>query len=210
MEANASPAETAPNRSEDLSRMEALTDGVIAIAITLLVLDIVVPEIPDALVSEELGSALWELRPQVFGFVLSFVVIGYYWMTHRLVFSNLRTIDVPLMMINLFFLLMIAFMPFVAALLADYVPDGLAVACYAGVMAIAGFSQLLMVVYPSKKGHFHVTVEPSHVRLVSKKIAVAPIVYLIMVPVAFLNGWVALGLLVFIPIGRTVIGRRNG
>jgi uncharacterized membrane protein len=210
MEATSPPTEPSPSESEDLSRTSALTDGVIAIAITLLVLDIVVPEIPDALVSEELGSALWELRPQVFGFVLSFVVIGYYWMTHRLVFSNLRTIDIPLMLINLFFLLMIAFMPFAASLLADYVPNGLAVACYAGVMAIAGFSQLLMVVYPSKMGHFHATVEPSHVRLVAKKVAVAPIIYLIMVPVAFLNGWVALGLLVFIPIARTVIGRRNG
>jgi uncharacterized membrane protein len=209
MEANTSPAEPSPNRSEDLSRTTALTDGVMAIAITRLVLDIVVPEIPDALVSEELGSALWELRPQVFGFVLSFVVIGYYWMTHRLVFSNLRTIDVPLMMINLFFLLMIAFMPFVASLLADYVPDGLAVACYAGVMALAGFSQLLMVVYPSKKGHYHEAVEPSQVKLVTKKIAVAPIIYLIMIPVAFLNGWVALGLLVFIPIVRVIMNRRN-
>jgi hypothetical protein len=68
----------------------------------------------------------------------------------------------------------------------------------------------LIVVYPGKMGHFHVTVEPSHVRLVAKKVAVAPIVYLIMIPVAFLNGWVALGLLVFIPIARTVNGRRNG
>jgi uncharacterized membrane protein len=210
MEANTQPTEPSPSESEDLSRTSALTDGVIAIAITLLVLDIVVPEIPDALVSEELGSALWDLRPQVFGFILSFVVIGYYWMTHRLVFSNLRTIDVPMMMINFFFLLMIAFMPFVASLLADYVPDGLAVACYAGVMAIAGFSQLLMVVYPGKMGHFHVNAEPSHIRLVSKKIAVAPIVYLVMIPVAFLNGWVALGLLVLVPIGRVIISRRNG
>ena len=210
MEANAQPAETGPELSEDLSRTAALTDGVIAIAITLLVLDIAVPEIPDALVGEELGSALWELRPQVFGFILSFVVIGYYWMTHRLIFSNLRTIDVPLMAINLFFLLMIAFMPFAAALFADYVPDSLAVACYAGIMAIAGFSQLLMVVYPGKKGHFHATVEPSHVRLVTKKIAVAPVIYLLMVPVAFVNGWLALGLLVLIPIGRAIISRRNG
>jgi uncharacterized membrane protein len=210
MEANASPAEPSPNRLEDLSRTTALTDGVIAFAITLLVLDIAVPEIRDALVSDELGSALWELRPQVFGFVLSFVVVGYYWMTQRLVFSNLRTIDVPMMLINLFFLLMIAFMPFVASLLAEYVPDGLAVACYAGVMALAGFSQLLMVVYPGKKGQFQVTVRPSDVRLVTKKIAVAPIIYLVVIPVAFLNGWVALGLLVLIPIARVIMYRRNG
>ncbi|MBK5109847.1 MAG: DUF1211 domain-containing protein [Thermoleophilia bacterium] len=209
MESTTAATETPAERSEDLSRMAALTDGVIAIAITLLVLDIAVPEIPDALVSEELGSALWELRPEVFAFVLSFTVIAYYWLAHRLVFSHLRTIDVPLMVINLFFLLMIAFMPFAASLLAEYVPDGLAVACYAGIMSLAGFSQLAMVAYPGKTGHFHVDVNPSHVRLVTKKVAVAPIVYLIAIPVAFINGWAALAMLVLIPIGRYVISRRS-
>ena len=133
------PADNPTHRvSEDSSRIVALTDGVIAIAITLLVLDIVVPEIPDAMVDEELGDALWDLRPQVFGFVLSFAVIGYYWLGHRMVFSQLRRIDMPLILINLFFLLVIVFIPFAAGLLAEYVPNGLAVACYSAVMASCG------------------------------------------------------------------------
>lgn len=190
--------------------MAALTDGVIAIAITLLVLDIAVPEIPDALVSNELGDALWELRPQVLAFVLSFVLIAYYWASHRLLFSHLRTIDGPLIAINLFFLLMIAFMPFAAALLAEYAPDSLAVACYAAIMAIAGLAQVAMLAYPSAKGHLHPTVNRSHVSLVIRKITVAPVVYLVAVPVAFINGWAALAMLLLIPAGRYLINRRYG
>ena len=190
--------------------MAALTDGVIAIAITLLVLDIAVPDIPDALVGDELGSALWELRPELFGFLLSFVLIAYYWASHRLLFSHLRTIDGQLITINLFFLLMIALMPFAAALLAEYAPDDLAVACYAAIMAVAGIAQLAMLVYPTAKGHFHADVNRSHVSLIVRKVAVAPVVYLAAVPVAFVDGWAALAMFVLIPAGRYLVHRRDG
>jgi uncharacterized membrane protein len=206
----AAPSDTPSSRSEDMSRMAALTDGVIAIAITLLVLDIAVPEIPDALVGDELGSALWELRPQLFAFLLSFVLIAYYWASHRLLFSHLRTIDGPLIAINLFFLLMIALMPFAAALLAEYAPDGLAVACYAAIMAVAGLAQLAMLAYPKTKGHYQADVNSSHLSLIIRKLAVAPVVYLAAVPVAFISGWAAIAMLVAIPAGRYLVHRQRG
>ena len=194
--------------SADIGRVIAFTDGVIAIAITLLVLDIAVPEIPGALTDDELGDALWELRPQVFGFILSFVVISYYWFSHRLVFSHLRRIDMPLMLINFFFLLMIVFIPFVAALLADYHPNSVAVATYAGVMALAGVAQFAMYVYPSVKGHFHPSVSSVAISVTTRRVAVAPLVFLVTIPIAFLSGWVAIALWVLIPVGRVAIARR--
>jgi uncharacterized membrane protein len=207
--ASAEPTDVpVPAGAEDIGRVVALTDGVIAIAITLLVLEIAVPEIPDALVDERLGDALWELRPQVFGFVLSFVVIAYYWLSHRLVFSHLRSIDAALVGINLLFLLVIAFIPFVAALFADYAPNGLAVATYAAVMAIVGVSQLAIVIYPKAKGHFHPSVSLERISLVTRKVAVAPIVFIATIPIALVGGWVAIALWVTIPISRGVIARR--
>ncbi len=199
-----------PTAAKDIDRLSALTDGVIAIAITLLVLDIAVPEIPEALVEQELGDALWELRPQVLGFVLSFAVIGYYWLSHRLVFSHLRTIDNTLTVINLAFLLAIAFIPFAAGLLADYVPDSLAVAVYAGVMTLAGLSLLAMMTYPGTHGHFHPGVDLRHVALTTKKVAVAPAVFLLTVPLAFISGWLALALWALIPAIRHIVNRRGG
>jgi uncharacterized membrane protein len=196
--------------SEDPSRITALTDGVIAIAITLLVLDIAVPEIPDALVDEDLGNALWDLRPQVFGFILSFWVIGYYWLGHRLVFSNLRRVDLPLVVINLFFLLVIAFIPFVTSLFADYVPNSLAVAYYSGVMAAAGLTLTVMISYPKAKGHFHLDISPDHVGLITRKTTVAPIVFIVAVPIAFLNGWAAIAVWASIPIVRYALFKDAG
>jgi uncharacterized membrane protein len=193
-----------------MSRMVAFTDGVIAIAITLLVLDIAVPEIPDALVAEELGDAIWELRPQIFGFVVSFSVVAYYWLSHRLVFSHLRTIDLSLMIINLFFLLMIAFNPFATALLAEYVPEGLAVAIYAGVAALIGATLVVMTAYPRNRGHFDPSVPPGQISLVTRKMAVAPIVFVVTIPIAFLAGWVAVALWALIPIGRYAVARSAG
>lgn len=204
-------AESAPARAtwEDSSRIVALTDGVIAIAITLLVLDIAVPEIPDALVDKELGDALWELRPQVVGFIISFWVIGYYWLGHRVVFSHLRNVDLPLIMINLLFLLVIAFIPFATALFADYVPNSLAVAVYSGVMAAAGLTLVAMISYPKAKGRFHVDVSLDHVGLITRKLLVAPIIFIAAIPIAFLSGWLAIALWALIPVLRGVLERRG-
>ncbi|MGB6425895.1 MAG: DUF1211 domain-containing protein [Solirubrobacterales bacterium] len=203
-------ADLSEKTSEDPSRIIALTDGVVAIAITLLVLDIAVPEIPDALVDEELADALWALRPQVFGFVLSFWVVGYFWLGHRVVFSHLRRTDVTLIVINLCFLLMIVFIPFAARLLADYVPNGLAVAVYAGVSGAAGLTLVAMISYPKARGHFELDVSLDHVGVITRRLLVAPIVFIVTIPIAFLSGWLAVALWALIPISRYLMKRRVG
>ena len=202
-----SPDDPQPSESGDPSRIIALTDGVIAIAITLLVLDVAVPEIPDALVDEQLADALWELRPQVFGFILSFWVIGYYWLGHRVVFAHLQRVDLPLTIINLIFLLVIAFIPFAAGLFATYVPDALAVAVYSGVMAAAGLALVAMLSYPRAKGHFKVDVSLDRVGLITRKLLVAPIVFIAAIPIAFLSGWLAIAVWTLIPVFRGVLER---
>jgi uncharacterized membrane protein len=187
--------DTPPTTSEDGSRIVALTDGVIAIAITLLVLDIAVPEIPDAMVDEELGSALWGLREAVFGFVLSFWVIAYYWLGHRAVFSHLRRIDGTLIVINLVFLLVIAF--------------SLAVACYSGVMAAAGLTLVAMIAYPRSQGHFRLDVSTDAVGWITRRTLVAPIIFTLAIPLAFLSGWLAIASWALIPITRGAMARRR-
>ena len=112
--------------------------------------------------------------------------------------------------INLFFLLVIAFIPFAAGLLSDYVPDNLAVAAYSAVMAFAGLTLVVMTVYPKNRGHFHPGLSLERVSLVTKKMAMAPIVFIIAIPVAFLSGWAAIALWALIPAGRWVIGQRAG
>ena len=193
--------------SGDIDRVVVFTDAVMAIAITLLVLDIAVPTIPDALSENQLRDALWELRPEVLDFALSFAAISYLWLSHRLVFSRLRGIDPTLVVVNLFFLLVIAFIPFCASLLAEYVPNSVAV--YAAVMAIAGATLLLIIVYPKAIGHHHPSVSPERVRLTMRKVAVAPIVFIATISIAFLSGWIAVALRARIPITGGLIALRG-
>src|SRR5437660_9370808 len=99
----------------EMDRLMFFSDGVFAIAITLLVLQITVP-IP-GLSEHQLGDALRHLGPKYFGFVLSFLVIGRYWMAHHRVFEYIKRFDMPLVWLNLAFLLLIAFLPFPTAVL---------------------------------------------------------------------------------------------
>ena len=94
----------------DLDRTTAFSDGVIAIAITLLVLSIDVPDLADNQ-HEKLGQALWGLREQFAIYALSFWVIARYWLMHHRLFGELRSLNGRLITLNLAFLALIALVP---------------------------------------------------------------------------------------------------
>jgi uncharacterized membrane protein len=120
-----------------LDRMVFFSDAVFAIAITLLVLDIHVPEIPERLVDEQLPGRLLALWPKYLSYVLSFVVILMYWMAHHITFRAIKRYDRTLIWLNSLFLMCIAFLPFPTSLLGEYGDNQLAVAIYAASVAVA-------------------------------------------------------------------------
>ena len=99
------------------NRIEALTDGVFAVAMTLLVLDIKVPELEQPLATAELPLKLLSLWPKFLSYTISFVILGAYWVGHHVQLSFIRRADRPLLWINVFFLLWVALVPFSTALL---------------------------------------------------------------------------------------------
>jgi uncharacterized membrane protein len=101
------------------NRVEAFSDGVIAIAITLLILEIGVPHVK----GDRLLDALAHEWPSYAAYVVSFVTIGIMWVNHHALFDHVRTVDRGLLFVNLFLLLAIAFIPFPTALLAAYLRD---------------------------------------------------------------------------------------
>ena len=101
----------------DTVRLEAFSDGVIAIAITLLVIEITVPHVEG---SERLASALVDQWPSYVGFILSFITIGIMWMNHHTMFKDIERCDHVLIGLNLLLLLAIAALPFSTAVLAEY------------------------------------------------------------------------------------------
>jgi uncharacterized membrane protein len=129
------------------SRLEAFSDGVFAVAITLLVLEIKVPEVEGS----SLPHALAQQWPSYASYVVSFIVIGVIWMNHNAVFAHLGRVDRGLMAWNLFLLLWIVLIPWATHLLAAYMREGgagerTAALVYTGTMAFMGvaFVQLWM------------------------------------------------------------------
>ena len=123
------------------NRLESFSDGVMAVAITLLVLGIAVPELHG---HESLGHALGEQWAQYAAYVVSFVTIGIIWINHHAMISRLRDADHTILMLNTVLLMTISALPFATGLLAAYLrrpaDQATAAAVYAGcygAMAIA-------------------------------------------------------------------------
>src|SRR5690242_10945813 len=100
----------------ETSRVEAFSDGVFAIAITLLILDVHVPGGP----AGSLGSALFRQWPTYVSFLISFAFIGIMWVNHHRLFNHIRRSDNRLLFLNLLLLLGVTFVPFPTALLAAH------------------------------------------------------------------------------------------
>jgi uncharacterized membrane protein len=110
-------------RRRDPSRVLALTDGVFAIIITLLVLDIHVPEL---MAHEHLGTAISDVRPSFVSFVIAFIVAAMQWVGHRDLFTLIRYTDRSVIWLNLLTLFAVCLLPFGSALLSRYYEDPLA------------------------------------------------------------------------------------
>ena len=129
------------DQSKEVARIAAFSDGVFAIAITLLALQLTVPATGD------LGQHLRELWPSVLAFVISFLVIGSFWVNHHRLFAAVERYDRRLIWLNLLGLFFIVAMPFTTSLIAEHGDDALAVAVYALSIAAAGLSTTGLVAY---------------------------------------------------------------
>jgi uncharacterized membrane protein len=103
----------------ETARLEAFSDGVFAIAITLLVLDLKVPA--NLAQDQSLLGALADQWPAYFGFLTSFATIGIMWINHHHLFGMICRFDHPLLVLNAFLLLGVTFIPFPTAVMAAYV-----------------------------------------------------------------------------------------
>lgn len=126
----------------NLDRLVFFSDAVFAIAITLLVIDLRVPDHLPALTNAGLSTALEEVIPPLIGFMLSFAVVGTFWASHHRAFGLLVRSDERLLRRNLVFLFTIALMPFPTALTSRYQPFPIAQQMYTGALFLAAVLQL--------------------------------------------------------------------
>lgn len=110
------------------ARIVAFSDGVFAIAITLLVLNLGVPPHTSG---NDLNNILWDQRQDILAYALSFAIIGRFWIVHHRFFSSVVGFDARLLGLNLFYLGWIAFFPFSAQVFGDHAGDTAAIVLYA-------------------------------------------------------------------------------
>lgn len=137
------------NNAAQFERVVFFSDAVFAIAITLLVIEIHVPHVA-AHTDSALAFALLGLLPKYIGFVVSFFVIGRFWIGHHRLCGHLAKADDGLIGRNLLFLMLVAFGPFPTALLSEYPDSRVAVGVYAGWLILAGIANHSMSAYANR------------------------------------------------------------
>lgn len=139
-----------------LERVAFFSDAVFAIAITLLVIEIHVPHLKSD-TDAALGQALLSLIPKYMGFFISFMVIGQFWLGHHRAFGYLHACDDKLIRRNMWFLLGVAFMPFMTALVSEYGNLRVAVIAYASWLLLLGLLSRYVIGYALHAEHllFH-------------------------------------------------------
>lgn len=120
------------------ARTEAFSDGVIAIIVTILVLEIKVPKLAGDDLEQQLLAALWHALPLVGAYVVSFMVLLVFWVAHHQLLHSLRGVDRNTLWLNGVFLMILAFVPAPTALVGEYPSARAATLIYGLVLALAG------------------------------------------------------------------------
>ena len=188
----APPADQEPGEDLGLERIVFFSDAVIAIAITLLALEIRLPELQGN-VSEALPRALAGLGPRYFSFAISFLVVGSYWWVHHRMFRVIRRYDDTLIWLTILFLLCVAFIPFASAVLGEHGDQRSAAVFYSLVIIATGLVETLLWVYAAR-GHRLVEagLSPRAIRLATLRQLTAPAVFLVALPLVLLHPYVAM------------------
>ena len=201
------------NSGIDRTRVISFSDAIFAFAITLLVLKIDLPALEQARLSEQLPGALIALWPQYLANILSFIIIGNYWVIHHKIFNVITKIDVPLLWINVFLLMVIAFLPFPTEQLGDYGDQPSIVVFYLSHLAIIGVLQLVLWLYASNKHRLiDKSVPNSLIRYYTIRSIIPAVVFLVCIPIAYLSDGVAnyfWVLLLLIPISSFIRPRHT-
>lgn len=177
-----------PERGLDVERVVFFSDAVFAIAMTLLVIDLRIPEVPIRQAVTDLPAAIFGMWPKFFSFVLSFAVIAVYWAAHHRMFRHVMRMDPRLLWLNILFLLFIVFVPFPTALLGAYGDLRFVVVFYALSQALIGFTSAILWRYASK-GHRLIAAETPEglVRYLMRRALTPGTVFLFSVPLAWIS-----------------------
>ena len=183
-----------------LDRLAAFSDAVIAIAMTILVLGLEVPSVHDVKQSQLIDYLRDSLHPSM-GYVVSFVVIGTFWLEHYSIFHFLTHATRTLIALNGLFLLCLTFVPFPTGLQAAYQHDELAMVFYGCSLFMCGFSLLAAWLYAIQNRRLISPDIPTEVlQSMTRRLVIAPALCLVAIGCSFLSISLARLILLSIPV----------
>jgi uncharacterized membrane protein len=188
----------------EFSRVVAFSDGVFAIAITLLVLAL---EIPAGL--DDLGQQIRDRGDEFFAYGLSFAVIGALWIAHHQFFASLARFDGTLMVLNLVYLAFIALIPFSSSLLGSYAGESAAVITYALNMLAVSVAFTAQNVYAYRAGLLDEAAEAQRAGPLVAESFVIPGVFAASIPLALVSPDNTPYLWLLMPLLLRVLGKRR-
>ncbi|HUZ17014.1 MAG TPA: TMEM175 family protein [Spirochaetia bacterium] len=182
-------------------RLEAFSDSVYAIVITLLILEIRIPDVrPDAL-----AHALVGLLPEVFTYVLSFFVVALYWFSHHRVAQQVKQIDGMFIWLNMIWLLFVTVMPFPAALLGRYPLQPLPTAIYGIDLVLANVTGFVILGYMKNHPQLcHSVVDSMVLRRQLPSYAITNGIYIVAIALSWYAAWISYLLYAAVLIGLMV------
>jgi uncharacterized membrane protein len=181
-----------------VSRVEAFSDGVFAVAITLLVLQFAVPDVQ----SGKLLPELLKQWPLLVTYIASFLTVGVIWVNHHTIFSGIKQADRTLQFINLILLLFVVLVPYPTQLLARYLQSypnsSVAAAFYGIVMTGMGISFQALVAWALWHPNLlKPKVDAARIRSTLPRYSIGLFVYAASIGLAFLNAWLVVALYAF-------------
>lgn len=190
------------------ARIETLSDSIFAFAMTLLVLDLRLPEIPVSSVVSELPHRLLALWPKFFTYVISFMILGVGWVGHHNMFHYIRRSDRIFLWLNIFYLMGAASFPFATSVVGAYGQDPLAVVLFGSDLILIASSLYCTWWYATYRHRLvDRDLNPEIVRLVKRRILGGIVIYSLIMIIALFHAKFSMFLFFLVPLVYIFPGR---
>lgn len=189
----------------DKTNLTNFSDAVIAIAITLLVLDLKLGNLAPENADSMLAHALFQVMPSLTSFVIGFFVIAYYWYSYHRFMKYVTAIDHVFVMLNLIFIFFIVFLPFPTSILGSFLAKTSTVILYSIVIACIGWITFLMRIYAWKLGKLIKEPDDKLLRAMIIQPFLSSVIYLASIPVAFISPIASICMWVVAPVIYSII-----
>lgn len=176
------------------NRLEAFSDGVIAIIITIMVLELHIPSISKAASGKEITAALLHVLPGLAAYLLSYVVIAVFWLNHHMLFEKINLVNSRVLWHNALLLFTMSLIPLPTAFMADHLLLPQAVMLYDSIMSINALAFLLLRRYAVKAGLI------PHQAIIQRSNLASTLLYLAAVPLALVSVYISFIIFVLIPV----------